>query len=90
MENSLICFLFAIDIACACGFIIIGITFAKARRTKAFNKCRFCKKRNIKFEYALDNNFKELVQVYCENCDNTTGKYFTKEDAFNAWNEENK
>lgn len=56
----------------------------------AFNKCRFCGKRNIKFEYALDSHFKELVQVYCENCDNTTHKYFTKEDAFNAWNEENK
>ena len=59
-------------------------------RTMAFNKCRFCGKRNIKFEYALDSHFKELVQVYCENCDNTTHKYFTKEDAFNAWNEENK
>lgn len=56
----------------------------------AFNKCRFCGKRNIKFEYALDSNFKELVQVYCENFDNTTHKYFTKEDAFKAWNEENK
>ena len=56
----------------------------------AFNKCRFCRKRNIKFEYSLDSNCNELVQVYCENCDNTTGKYFTKEDAFNAWNEENK
>lgn len=56
----------------------------------AFNKCRFCRKRNIKFEYSLDNNCNELVQVYCENCNNTTNKYFTKEDAFNAWNEENK
>lgn len=56
----------------------------------AFNKCRFCGKRNIKFEYTLDNNFKELVQVHCENCDNTTSKYFTKEGAFKAWNEENK
>lgn len=56
----------------------------------AFNKCRFCGKRNIKFEYALDNHCNELVQVYCENCDNTTHKYFTKEEAFNAWNEENK
>lgn len=90
MNSSLIVFLFVIDIVCACGFILIGIMFAKANRDMAFNKCRFCKKRNIKFEYALDNNCQELVQVYCENCDNTTHKYFTKEEAFNAWNEENK
>ena len=90
MESSLIAFLFAINIACVCGFLILGIMSAKDSRTRGFNKCRFCRKRNIKFEYALDNNCKELVQVYCENCDNTTHKYFTKEDAFNAWNEENK
>lgn len=29
MESTLISFLFAIDIACACGFLVMGIVFAK-------------------------------------------------------------
>lgn len=56
----------------------------------AFNKCRFCGKREAQFEYVYDGLMQQMVEVVCKVCNNRTGRYFIKEGAFNAWNEENK
>ena len=55
----------------------------------AFNKCRFCKGVPF-FFYSLDRSCKEVVQLSCRRCGNSTRKYHSEDEAFNAWNEENK
>ena len=55
----------------------------------AFNKCRVCENDNIQFvSYRVPFGIK--YQVICNTCKNSTGEYLCKDDAFNAWNEENK
>lgn len=55
----------------------------------AFNKCRFCEKKDIQFVCSEWNSCTHY-SVMCNTCKNGTRVYFTKEDAFKAWNEENK
>lgn len=54
-----------------------------------FNKCRFCGKRNIKF-VSWEGPFGPKYQVICNKCKNSTAEYLCKDDAFNAWNTENR
>lgn len=55
----------------------------------AFNKCRFCENDNIQF-VSYEGPFGPKYQVICNKCKNSTAEYLCKDDAFKAWNEENK
>lgn len=55
----------------------------------AFNKCRFCENDNIQF-VSYEGPFGPKYQIICNKCKNSTAQYLCKDDAFSAWNKENR
>lgn len=55
----------------------------------AFNKCKYCKS-HPRFLQKEHWDCTPAFSVVCPLCGNSTGTYFDKDSAFNAWNKENK